>query len=355
MRKQFRTLLGILCLLLAASLLISGCTPAKGAEPQQEQQTQETKDSVQEIPLSLEEGWIAGDIAANENTVFYLLAQEVPMAQQALRAVKLCAYDLASEKETVVYEETNEEGFFLNELEAVADGIFWVRTEGGQQTIEKLDLATKEVQVIEQYGQEAGDILLQSDGKYLTWYCTAGETASIQGYQAAENALVPVAEKVVPLARANVVDGICAYVVEEGDQTVIQVFDLAAQKVLQKIPLEKGTALFQVIADRDRCLYSLAQQGVMGQQVFVFDYADGETTVVNEDESLHLFSWSYAGGTLYLNEQTAIQVRQATGAPQTIKGEKETLYVLGSTTPDGNYLTLNAADEAAPILTLIRA
>ena len=36
MRKQFRTLLGTLCLLLAASLLISGCTPAKGAEPQQE-------------------------------------------------------------------------------------------------------------------------------------------------------------------------------------------------------------------------------------------------------------------------------------------------------------------------------
>ena len=97
------------------------------------------------------------------------------MAQQALRAVKLCAYDLASEKETVVYEETNEEGFFLNELEAVADGVFWVRTEGGQKTIEKLDLATKEVQVIEQYDQEAGDILLQSDGKYLTWYCTAGD------------------------------------------------------------------------------------------------------------------------------------------------------------------------------------
>lgn len=95
----------------------------------------------------------------------------------------------------------------------------------------------------------------------------------------------------------------------------------------------------------------------MDQKIFVFDYTSGETTMINEDEKLYVFSWSYVDGKLFLNERNSnsILVQDlATEKSQTIKGEKETLYVLGSTTPDGSYLALNAADEAAPVLTLIR-
>ncbi|MCI5691216.1 MAG: WD40 repeat domain-containing protein [Clostridiales bacterium] len=355
MKKHLQVLLSALCVLTVTGLFISGCSTEQN-EPKAPEKGSEV---IQEVSIRPDEGWVTGDISANGKTAFCLLAQENLMAQD-MKAVKLCAYDLESETETVVYEYANEDGFYLNELEAVADGVFWVRTEAGQKSIEKLDLATGEVEVIEQYGQKESDILLQSDGKYLTWYCIADDTASIRGYQIAEKKLFDVSTNVnvaFPFVRANVVDGICSYTVDNGDQIAIQVYDLDSRKVIQEIPLEKGTALFNVTSDRNRCLYSLFREGVMDQKIFVFDYTSGETTMINEDEKLYVFSWSYVDGKLFLNERNSnsILVQDlATEKSQTIKGEKETLYVLGSTTPDGSYLALNAADEAAPVLTLIR-
>lgn len=353
MRKKLQIPLCALCVMLSAVLLVSGCSQEQPTEQKQDKDEEET---VLELPIQLEEGWTVGDIAANRDTAFYLLVKEEPMAL-TMQAAKLCAWELKSGEENVVYEYASD-GFYLNELEAAADGVFWVRTEGEQRTVERLDLATGDVSVIERYGEEENDILLQSDGKYLTWYC--GETASIRGYEIASETLFDVAQQVrvdVPLVRANVIDGICAYAVDQGGKTTIQVYDLAAQKVLQKIPLEGSTVLFNIAADRERCLYSYLQEGVMDQKIFVYDYAEGKETVVNEDESLYVFSWSYADGKLFLNERNnnAIMVETLdTRTIETLSNEGEHLYVLGSTTPDGNYLALDTADEAAPILTCLQ-
>ena len=356
MRKQLRTLLCALCLMLSVALLVSGCSPDQSVE---QEQAGEGKGIPQEIPIHPEAGWVTGGIAANGDTAFYLLAKEEPMAQD-MRAAKLCTYDLESGEEEVVYEYTNDDGFYLNELEAVADCVFWVRTEGVQRAVERLDLATGDVQVIEQYGEGESDILLQSDGKYLTWYRLADGTASIRGYEIAKETLFDVAKEVsvaFPFIRANVIDGICAYAVDQGEETTIQVYDLTAKKLLQEIPVEKGAALFNITADRERCLYSFLREGVMDQRIFVYDYADGKETVVNEDESLYVFSWSYADGKLFLSERNANAIMvetMETGVTETLLNEQEHLYVLGSTTPDGSYLVLDAVNDAAPILTLIR-
>lgn len=350
MKKKLQTILCVLCVMLFAGLPVSGCSQEQPTEQKLEKAGKET---VQELPIHLEEGWTAGDITANGDTAFYLLVKEEPMAQ-SMQAVKLCAWDLKSGQENVVYEYASD-GFYLNELKAAEDGVFWVRTEGEQQAVERLDPTTGKVKVIEQYGAEEKDILLQSDGKYLTWYCE--ETASIRGYEIATENLFDVAQQVrvdFPFVRANVIDGICAYAVDQGGKTTIQVYDLAAQKVLQKIPLEGSTALFNIAADRERCLYSYLQEGAMDQRIFVYDYADGKETVVNEDENLYVFSWSYDDGQLFLNERNdnAILVeRLDTGARETLSKEGKHLYVLGSTTPDGNYLALDTADEKVPVLT----
>ena len=307
----------------------------------------------------MEADWVTGDITANEDTAFYLLAQEIPMAQE-MCAVKLCARERSSGQETVVYEYTNDAGFYLNELEATDGNVFWVRRENGKQTVERLDLAAGTVQVIEQYGGAERDILLQSDGKYLTWYCFTDGAASIQGYEIAKGTRFDVAKEVsvdFPFARANVIDGVCAYVVDRAGETVIQVYDLAAQKVLREIPLEKGTVLFNVVADEERCLYSLLRDGAMDQRIFVVEDGKEDVTVVNEDESRYVFSWSYEKGKLLLNERGTNHIvlqNLDSGETQTLTGAGEHLYVLASTTPSGDYLALDTADESAPILTWIQ-
>lgn len=352
MKKHIYLPLLVLSTLLAA-LLVSGCTA-----PEQKD-TAEQGETIQEIPIHLEAGWIAGDIAANEDTAFYLLAREIPMAQE-MCAAKLCARARSSGQETVVYEYTSDAGFYLNELEATDGNVFWVRREKGKQTVERLDLATGAVQVIAQYGEPESDILLQSDGKYLTWYCFTDGAASIQGYEIAKGTRFDVAKEVsaaFPLARANVIDGVCAYTVDRAGETVIQVYDLAAQKVLREISLEKGTALFNVVADKERCLYSLLREGTMDQRIFVVEDGKKDVTVVNEDESRYVFSWSYEKGKLLLNERDTNRIvlqNLDSGETQTLTGAGEHLYVLGSTTPSGDYLALDTADESVPILTWIQ-
>lgn len=277
-----------------------------------------------------------------------------------MRSAKLCAWNLYSGEMTVLYEYTNEEGFYLNELRAAADEVFWVRTEGGQCTIERLDLVTGDIQVIEQYAQGAYDILLQCDGMYLTWYHLADEMTSIQGYEIATGTRFDIAKEVCvdfPYVRVNVVDGVCAYVVEQQGERAIQVYDLIEKKQLQEIPLDADTALFHIAADRERCIYSPLRENVMDQRIFVYHYADREKTVINEDESMYVFSWSYDDGKLFLNERNnnvILAKTLDTGETEILSSPGEHLYILGGTTSDGSYLVLDAADAATPVLTLIQ-
>ena len=231
MRKKRKIFLYVFGMMLSVALLASGCSQDKGTE-----QEQGVEEYIQEIPIHLEAGWAAGDIASNSEMAFCLLAEEDPMSLD-MRSAKLCAWNLYSGEMTVLYEYTNEEGFYLNELRAAADEVFWVRTEGGQCTIERLDLVTGDIQVIEQYAQGAYDILLQCDGMYLTWYHLADEMTSIQGYEIATGTRFDIAKEVCvdfPYVRVNVVDGVCAYVVEQQGERAIQVYDLIEKNSFKK-------------------------------------------------------------------------------------------------------------------------
>ena len=354
MRKKRKIFLYVFGMILSVALLASGCSQDKGTE-----QKKVVEEDIQEIPIYLEAGWAAGDITSNGEMAFCLLSEEDPMTLD-MRSAKLCAWNLDSGEMTVLYEYTNAEGFYLNELRAASDEVFWVRTEGGQYTIEQMDLATGDIQVIEQYNQNAYDVLLQCDGMYLTWYHLADEKASIQGYEIETGTRFDISKEVCvnfPFVRANVIDGVCAYVVEQQGERAIQVYDLVERKQLQEIPLDADTALFHIAADREWCIFSPLRENVMDQRIFVYRYADGKKTVINEDESMYVFSWSYNDGRLFLNERNdnvILAKTLDTGETEILSSPGEHLYVLGGITCDGSYLVLDAADAATPVLTLIQ-
>ncbi|MDY3014968.1 MAG: hypothetical protein SOR61_07290 [Evtepia sp.] len=339
----------------SVALLVSGCSQDKDTE-----QAKAEEAYVQEIPIHLESGWAVGGIASNGDMAFCLLTEDVPMTLN-LRSAKLCAWDLLSGAETVLYEYTNADGFYINELQATANEVFWVRTEGEQCAIERLDLATREVQMIEQYNWGGYDVLLQCDGSYLTWYRLSDETAFIRGYEIATGTLFDIAEEVVadfPFIRANISDGICAYAVDQGGERKIQVYDLFEKKQLREIPLDADIALFNIVADRERCLYSILKENTVDYRIFVYDYGDGKETVINEDESMYVFYWNYDDGRLFLNERNdnAILMKTLnTGETSIISNQGNHLYILSRITSDGSYIVLDSANEVIPVLTLIKA
>lgn len=358
--KNAGVVLCAICLVFASALIFSGCENSRGSEKQpQTTDVSGAKYTVKEIPISPEEGWVTGDIAANEKTAFYVLAEERPMAEDMLK-IKIYAHDWNASQEKPIYDYESDRGFYINELEAVSDCIFWVRAESGQIFIEKMDLLSGEIQIIEKYDDNMGDILLQTDGKYLTWYLISNENARVRGYDIQKKQLFNIVEAVsvsFPYGRANVVDGICSYVTEEEGMPQINIYDIKAARLLHEIELEQGAELFNIAADSKRCVYSLFHSGELDQRIFVYDYAGEKQTVFNEDQAMYVFSWHYAGDDLLFNERNSNSIVTEdidTREKNVLLDEEEHLFVLSSITANGSYIVLDTAKKDTPVLTLMQ-
>ena len=106
---------------------------------------------------------------------------------------------------------------------------------------EEMGLDSGKIRTVESYDGE-NDILLQTDGKYLTWFLTNGDKTCLKVYDTEKSDLFILSEDIetaFPYARANVVEGICSFPTKEYGKTVIKVLDLETRAVINCFVLEQ--------------------------------------------------------------------------------------------------------------------
>ncbi len=99
----------------------------------------------------------------------------------------ITAVDLDSSHSETIFQYENEEGFYINEMRASPDRLFWVLSENETVSVHQMDLSTGEIKDIETYDDKQKDILLQTDGFYLTWIMQTGEVSTIRVYDIKED------------------------------------------------------------------------------------------------------------------------------------------------------------------------
>ncbi len=303
---------------------------------------------IKQIPVSFPDDWGIVDIAANDETAFYMVSRR-PASEQGLEMgqIQIEAIDLASLERKTVYTYTNDDvGFDVGEMQATRDHLFWVRldVEDNKIYIEELDLSTGEAHVIKEYGTAIWDIALQTDGEYLTWLLISDEGSWVSLYDIEKRTAIEIpARPDFFCNRIRVTEGICSFTTEEGDQVVINVYDIEEQKTLHQIKLEPGTEPLSIAADADRCFYSCFVNGEMDGNVYLYDYDTKSAKVIVGPEKYNVFSWDYSNGRLFVNDRESggIIVMDFDSSENTCLLEhNEQLFVLDKTTINGDYIAL---------------
>ena len=303
---------------------------------------------IKQIPVSFPDDWRIVDIAANDETAFYMISRR-PASGQGLEMgqIQIEAIDLATLERKTVYTYYNDDvGFVVSEMQAAQDRLFWVRldVEDNAIYIEELDLSTGEVHVIKEYGTAIWDIALQTDGEYLSWLLISDEESKVNLYDIEKKTTIEIPARAdVFCNRINVMDGICSFTTEEGDQAVINVYNIEEQKTLHQIKLEPGTQPFSIAADADRCLYTCFVNGETDGSILLYDYDTKNEQVFIEPEEYMVYGWDYSNGCLFVNDRKSrgIIVIDLDSSERTcLLEQNEQLFVLGKTTTNGNYIAL---------------
>lgn len=308
--------------------------------------------------LNVPEGWSSGDIAAGESTLYYVVSKDQFMGNFML-AAQIIAYDVETGEENICYQHDASQGFYLNELEAAGDFLYWVRVENGDTFIESMDTLSGEITVVEEMPGYLNPVLLQTDSAYLTWYEDRDETSSIQGYEIEKRKRIVIAETVkqgFPYTRAIINDGICAFVSEESGKQYINIYDVRKGEVAEKFKIDDDMELFSLQADRERCVYSVLEDGAVNSEIFAYDYDDKKTSMINEGEDTYVFSFHLMDGKVYINErnQNCILIRDADDLSDVVlMDEEDHLYVLGSSTAGGCYIALDCIDPEKPVMLVV--
>lgn len=270
-------------------------------------------------------------------------------------SAKINAIDLVSHKEKTLHTIENSRGFYINELTALPDKLFWVQSKDGQVSIEEMNLDSGKIRTVESYDGE-NDILLQTDGKYLTWFLINGDKTCLKVYDTEKSDLFILSEDIetaFPYARANVVEGICSFPTKEYGKTVIKVLDLETRAVINCFELEQEHEIFNIVADKQRCLYSLLKDGAPDWKIHVFNYSDKTEDEINSSEEYYVFSWQYPKGKLFINERNTNSIiihDVSTGDETAVSDNDYHLFILDGITGSGKYFVQDMADYTKPVI-----
>lgn len=311
-----------------------------------------------EIYLDIPEGWVEGDIAANSTNIYYVAAQERFMGNDMVQAqIISCSRNDNETKICKDYKDPN--GFYINELEATEDYLFWVRSYRNNTVIECMDLISGEILVVEENKNYLQPVLLQSDGSYLTWYYVEDGQAYVKAYDIEQKETMIIAYNVeleFPYMRAEISDGIYSYASVENNKKYINIYDINDNSKIAKFEINSDAEIFRIEADAERCVYSLFLDGVVDNRIFIYDYSSNETYLGNDSEEAYVFSFHYMNGEIYINdhETNSIIIKDAEDMSNTIVlDEEEHLFILGNKTISGDYIALDALNPEEPYIIII--
>lgn len=339
-------------------LFVSGCGDNSVDKEDEQNPPDIAGYEMSEIPLNLSDGWVAADVSANDTAVFYVSAVEQEMGLQMVSA-KIGLIDLATGEERSLYKLENKSGFYINELTALPDLLYWVQTENGQASIEEMNLVSGEIRELESYNEPDRDILLQTDGKYLTWILVEDGKTCLRAYDTEKSEIFDISENIdshFPYARVNVSDGICSFPTKNNGKYLMNVYELKSRTVLQQFEMDDDAEIFNVAADDERCVYSLLKGGAADSKIHVYNYSNGSEEEINGAGDLYIFSWVYSKGKLIINERNnnSILISDLSGGETvSVNDQKEHLFILDGITRGGKYYVLDMIDDTAPMMYLI--
>lgn len=318
----------------------------------QKAEDEEDSYSVLEETLEIPDGWADGDISANDQSIFYIAAEYQPMGNSMLKA-RIMKYDMESESTSVCFEHENDAGFYLNELEATSEYLFWVHTENENKKIECLNLAEGEISVVAETPFNDA-ILLQSDENFLTWYEGTGEAAALWAYNINNRKTFLVSDQIVrghSYTRAQINHGITWFVSQQSGQKWVHIYDLNQKKELEKIQMEADMTIFQASADEQFFLYSILPQDRMDYRIFVYDYVNENLFLANTHDDAYVFSFHYFDKKIFINERNtnSIVIRDIEHmTEQAFMDEQDHVYILASKTAGDGYVALDSLDWEHP-------
>lgn len=193
-------------------------------------------------------------IAGNQNYSYYTRCTMIPMSNAALRA-EVWQYDFATEEAQLLYVYEDEEGFWINELKATEENVYWVFMKGEYSAIQAFSLKEQEVRTIYEKKEYNGFSLTAGDGK-LVWYDETGdeEEAEIELciYDEKEDCITRLRDGIIrvsPYDRIYIEDGICSYLRIRGTNKELVRYDLEAGSEVGFIAVNKAEMIESIQAN----------------------------------------------------------------------------------------------------------
>ena len=197
---------------------------------------------------------IGSCIAGNQNYSYYTRCTMIPMSNAALRA-EVWQYDFATEEAQLLYTYEDEEGFWINELKATEENVYWAFMKGEYTAIQAFSLKEQEVRTIYEKKEYNGFSLTAGDGK-LVWYDETGDEEDAETelciYDEKEDCITRLQDGIIrvsPYDRIYIEDGICSYLRIRGTNKELVRYDLEAGSEVGFIAVNKAEMIESIQAN----------------------------------------------------------------------------------------------------------
>ncbi len=257
------------------------------------------------FPLYIPEKGEIGDITVFDDKIYYIVLFIKDMSNIAERT-RIYAYDTSTEETTLVHEIKETEVFWVNELRANNDKLFWTTLKENKFTLESFDLKTKKVTKIHSVTNNSifQPIVLGGNNKYFAWYeyDNIDNTPSLVHYNLTQNIISYINEENIffdAFNRPSVNQEKALILKETDDMISFNLVDFKGNEAEKKFNLSKELGcIFPRISDD----YIIWQNAYRENKIYIYNIKLKEIYTINLNElQINIFSIHLYNNIIYIN------------------------------------------------------
>lgn len=253
--------------------------------------------------LSSDDEYI-GSTSINSNSAFYTLSKMIPLSNYDSES-KIVRVNLDDKEEEIIYQKTDEEGFFITELLATENYLFWQEITDQELLIKKINLDTMEVSTLSSQNDIYTPILFATDGNYLTWYVSSIQNPQIHIYniEKDESNFIEGVEIVTPYERVALCNGKLAYISgKDSELYEITIYDLNKNEEVIKLNIKSTLPLTKIHLSEKYITYMVMDTEV-NYSLYAYDYINDKAYNVNGKEGDYIFNYALIDDKIIINDK----------------------------------------------------
>lgn len=325
-----------------------------------------TKDNNEEINFELKSYYTNKDpigcLTNNQNSLFYTV--ETPLLQSNLiKNIEIYQKNLHDNEEKLLYIELNNYGFYINELTATENYLFWYKYLSGKTCIEKFNIKTKEITKVIEFDDSPGVIRLSTDGTFLTWCDYSSDNIRIFVYSIEKEDIYFLDEEFIypssPYQKLSIFEGkIAYYKSNKQDISQIVVYDLNNNKCIGRLNLNlpQDNVPTRICINNNYISYQIdvvpSQIDVIIEEnhdLYAFNYKNNKLIQVNSTDDLYIFDYILIDDVFFINDRVSNQIilRKLSNNGEIIATkdlDSDSLYIL-SKSSNLHYFTYDAENH----------